>query len=254
MTLKDQMAEQGQWLFRWRSYLPLVLLVLALTVLVTPGDFKQLLGNRLVFVWDVMCFVVALIGLALRCYTAGHVAGGSSGRNSFGQEALALNQTGMYSLTRHPLYFANFVVFLGIVLLLKSATFALFAIAAFFLFYERIMLGEEKFLNEHFGEEYRNWASRTPAFFPRVEKWVPPALPFVWQTALVREYHGLFLICAVFFAVQAFDAVMLGGTSFSQFIRDQPLWLVLLALSGALYLAVTVVKKSTNWLVVHGRW
>jgi hypothetical protein len=53
--------------------------------------------------------------------------------------------------------------------------------------------------NVFIGEEYISWASKTPAFFPRLRNWTKPDLPFLWKMALFREYHGIYgLISSLF--------------------------------------------------------
>ena len=78
MTLRDEFEKSGNWLFRWRSYLPLIMLGL---LLISIRDFKYI-GNShsLDMFWEVACLLVALFGLGIRIYTIGHVPKGTSGR------------------------------------------------------------------------------------------------------------------------------------------------------------------------------
>jgi protein-S-isoprenylcysteine O-methyltransferase Ste14 len=190
--LQQELVRQGNWLFRWRSYLPFLILPLAITSFRNSTWFNEFFGNSVEEAWDIACYFLALGGLALRVLIVGFVPAGTSGRNAVRQSADALNTTGMYSVVRHPLYFANFIVFIAFVLLFKSLLLVLLMGFAYFLYYERIMMAEEKFLEEKYGERYRAWAAETPAFFPRPQGFVRPALPFSWRSALLREYHTFF--------------------------------------------------------------
>src|SRR5688572_19870470 len=190
--LKHRMIKQGHWLFRWRSYLPLLVLPLAVQSFLASGWMTQQLGDFGEEIWDLVCLSVALLGLTVRILTVGFVPRGTSGRNTGRQKADTLNTTGMYSLVRHPLYLGNFLVFMGFVLLLKSGLFALLAAVIYVVYYERIILAEEEFIAERHGEAFHAWASATPVIAPTFRNWAPPALPFSWRSALMREFHTLF--------------------------------------------------------------
>jgi protein-S-isoprenylcysteine O-methyltransferase Ste14 len=251
--LKREMERQGQRLFRWRSYLPLALLPLVVLVFLQSGWMESVLGEGVENAWDFFCLAVALSGLAMRAYISGHVPAGTSGRNTKAQKADVLNTTGVYSLMRHPLYFANFIGFIAMVLLVKSIVFTLFAATAFFLYYERIVAAEESFLESKYGTLYREWAARTPAFFPPPSRWVAPTLPFSWRAAVNREFHGLLLIATVFFISELSEATVLEHRSVASWMHDEPFWILFFAASAIVYLAMRVVRKQTTWLVVPGR-
>jgi protein-S-isoprenylcysteine O-methyltransferase Ste14 len=251
--LQQELVRQGNWLFRWRSYLPFLILPLAITSFRNSTWFNDFFGNPVEEAWDIGCYLLALGGLALRVLIVGFVPAGTSGRNAVRQNADALNTTGMYSVVRHPLYFANFIIFIAFVLLFKSLLLVLLMGLAYFLYYERIMMAEEKFLQDKHGERYRAWAVETPAFLPRLHSFVPPVLPFSWRAALVREFHTFFLISAAFAVVEMLEAMVLEGEDFAEWVVGEPIWPFVFLLSGAIYLIVRTIKKRTNWLKVRGR-
>jgi hypothetical protein len=130
----------------------------------------------------------------------------TSGRGTGKPSASRLNTTGMYSVVRNPLYLGNFLTYAAPVLFVRIWWVLLIFILAFTLYYERIIFAEETFLREKFGEEYISWASKTPAFLPRLRNWTKPDLPFSWRMALSREYHGVFgLISSLFLMELASD-------------------------------------------------
>ena len=112
MALREEFEHSGNWLFRWRSYVPLALLIVMVLAL---ANFKHPAGNhRPDMLWDLFCLAVAMSGLGLRIYIVGHAPDRTSGRNTKSQVADTLNMTGMYSAVRHPLYFANFWIWVGL--------------------------------------------------------------------------------------------------------------------------------------------
>jgi hypothetical protein len=93
----------------------------------------------------------------------------------------------------------------------------------------------------------------TPVIAPTFRNWVPPALPFSWRSALMREFHTLFLISTVFFVAELLEGVMIEGSTVQAWVAHEPQWLALAVASAALYLAVRTVKKTTSWLEVADR-
>jgi protein-S-isoprenylcysteine O-methyltransferase Ste14 len=244
--LVDEFQKAGNWLFRWRSYLPLVLVVLAIPAAqdsacragVYPGGSD----------WEILCLAMALLGLFVRVLTVGYVPAGTSGRNTLKQVASTVNNTGMYSVVRHPIYLGNFLIWFGVSLLPRCWWFTLLTVLIFWLYYERIMFAEEGFLFEQFGEQYREWAARTPAFIPKFGNWVRPNLPFSLKSAISREYSTLFTIIVLF---TFFNVII------AWFCRGIPVpdrFTVTLFIIGLLvYGSIRFLKKRTDLLRTEGR-
>ena len=114
MILKEEFEKTGNWLFRWRSYLPLTVIGIFLLALRDyespgPGEYSELL-------WEVFCLNVCFFGISIRILTIGRTPKGTSGRNTKKQVADTLNTTGVYSVVRNPLYLGNFFMWLGLAL------------------------------------------------------------------------------------------------------------------------------------------
>ena len=117
---------------------------------------------------------------------------GTSGRNTKeGQVAESLNTTGIYSTIRHPLYLGNYFMWIGIVAFTYNWAFVVIVTLAFWLYYERIMFAEERFLERKFGDAYMNWANKTPSFIPCLKKYKKNIVPFSFVSVLRREYSGV---------------------------------------------------------------
>ena len=108
MPLKEDFERAGNKLFRWRSYLPLLVLPLILISLLSP-EIESPIDDF----WDGVCLFISIAGLALRILTVGYAPRGTSGRNTREQKAAELNTKGMYSVVRHPIYLGNFLIWLG---------------------------------------------------------------------------------------------------------------------------------------------
>ena len=244
--LYKQMEAWGSRLFRWRSYLPLLLAPFCIASL---GHFSYPFEDHLLDIyWELICFAIAGSGLALRGMTVGFVPKGTSGRNTRRIKAQRLNTTGVYSIVRHPLYLGNFLVFMSFVLFLRDGWLTLLMAVVYWVYYERIMLAEERLLAERFGEGFRAWAVRTPAILPRPRLWSAPELSFCWRTVLKREYTTVFLVIAAMTALE-----VSGDYIIFHHLELDVGWAILFACGLLFYLTIRVIHRMTDWLRVEGR-
>lgn len=253
MFLNDLMKNQGSILFRWRSYLPLVLIPAVIFGATESGYFEREFGELFEEIWDVFAVAVSFFGLAVRAAVVGYTPRGTSGRNTRKQRADVLNTTGMYSLMRNPLYFGNFLILLGFALAVKVWWVVLLAVGAFALYYERIIIAEETFLHGKFGEVYSAWMNRTPAFFPNPWLWRRPDLPFSLRNVLRREYQGFFLIIVVHTIIEITTDLLGEHKSFQKFVQEDFAWFYFLGFGAAVYLTLRILHKYTRVLHVAGR-
>ncbi len=246
MTLRNQLEHNGSWLFRHRSYLPIVAIPVFLAYL--PAFTYLGSSPKINEFWQFFCLLISFSGLAIRIITVGRAPIGTSGRNTREQVANTLNTSGIYSTVRHPLYLGNYLIFLGMALWPHAWWLAALTSALFALYYERIMLAEEAFLRERFGDKFEAWAERTPSFFPSFRNWQPSATSFCWRTVLQREYNAFILILGVFFV---FDVV--GGSFAEHHLRLSYLWFVIFLAGFVIFATLRTIKKRTKLLHVEGR-
>ena len=246
MALKEEMESQGNYLFKYRSYLPIILLIIGLFVYVL-GKYGIVIGIQQIVNSDVIveiALLVSLFGLAIRALTVGYTPKNTSGRNTERQVADFLNTSGMYSFVRHPLYVGNFFMYLGIAILTANLCFVISFILAFWLYYERIMLAEEQFLQKKFGDVYLDWSSKTGAFIPTLRKWIKPDLKFSWKKVIKQEKNGLFAVFLVFFLFESIGKYI----DEKAFITDKNWLIYATILSGIIYVILRYIKKRTTWL------
>jgi len=246
MLLRDRIREQGNLLFRWRGLVPL-LLAPAWLLAVRHHEWIELrFGDFIDDLFDCACVAISVTGLALRVATVGHVPRRSSGRNTRkGQVADTLNTTGFYSIVRNPLYLANGLILTGFLLATGSLWLVAVGLLGCCLHYERVIFAEEAFLVERFGDRYREWAEKTPAFFPRLSLWTPPARPFCWRTALLREYQTTFAL-VVAFAVKDYLEDWLAHNRIDLELDST----IAVAIAFAAFLVVRTLRKKTRLLKV----
>ncbi|MDH3974245.1 MAG: isoprenylcysteine carboxylmethyltransferase family protein [Deltaproteobacteria bacterium] len=246
MPLKEEFGRQGNWLFRWRSYLPVLLIILLIPGMANftlPGN-----SETMHLMWVIFCIAVSFFGLIIRVFTIGHTPKSTSGRNTSEQKASTVNSTGIYSTVRHPLYVGNFFMWFGIFLYVHSIWVALTFILIYWLYYERIMYAEEEFLRGKFGEAYESWASKTPAFIPSFKRYAPPALAFSLRNVLKREYSGFFAVIFCFTLLEVIKNYLLQGK-----VALHTGWIIFFIFGLAVYLLLRTLKRNTRMLHVEGR-
>jgi protein-S-isoprenylcysteine O-methyltransferase Ste14 len=245
MSLVNEFERSGNWLFRRRSWLPVIL--------VFAGIFVLYLTNRQSILYNLteeLIFLgVSLFGEAIRVFTAGYAPKNTSGRNTdAGQIADELNTKGIYSLVRHPLYIGNFFMWLGPVLFVRSFVFVAIFILIYWLYYERIMFAEEQFLRRKFGKTFDDWSESVKSVIPRFQGYIKPTLAFSVKTVLKREHNSFVNIFLIFVLLDICRNYFL-----SERLYVTPIWAYTGISAGILWIIITIIHKSTGWLEEEGR-
>jgi protein-S-isoprenylcysteine O-methyltransferase Ste14 len=232
--ITEELPATGDTLFRWRSYMPLVLVPLFVLSLFDDRSATP-------FSWELFCFVVALSGLCFRAFVIGTAPQGASTRGTRRPTAESLSTLGAYSVVRHPLYVANTLVALGCSLL--SGTWYLPVIVALlsFIYHERIAAREEAFLQTTFGDSFRAWAREVPAMIPAFGRYRPSHVPFQLQKVIAQESHGLCAIGTAFLVLDTLeDSVRLG------YLQFDPRWVAIFLTTLIPFLVVVILKKTAQ--------
>lgn len=242
MPLKEEFREQGNFLFKHRSYLPLIIVIVGLIVYVLTTINSQItqeefVNNNIEFLF----LAIAFFGQFIRAYSVGFAAKNTSGRNtSVGQVADSINSTGIYSTVRHPLYVGNFFMWLGIALFTLNFWFVVAFIFLYWLYYERIMYAEEEFLRDKYGVEYETWASRTPSIVPSFKNWVKPEGSFSLWKVIKQEKSGILNLFLTIFLFK----IITGYIVFDGFGLLDTYWTWALVGAVLYYTIVKIVQKA----------
>jgi len=189
MALVQSFEKQGNFLFKYRGQFPVLLFVLSIPCIYLT-DYT-LINYKEHHLFMFISISISILGFLVRFYTIGTTPKGTSGRNTKEQVADVLNSSGMYSMVRHPLYLGNYLIWLGISLASFNIYFAVIMSLLFWIYYERIMFAEERFLERKFGADYLNWASKLPAFLPSFLNFKKSDTKFSIITVLRREYASV---------------------------------------------------------------
>jgi protein-S-isoprenylcysteine O-methyltransferase Ste14 len=239
------MEVHGNFLFKYRGELPVALippglLIFYYQITSTPGfDWAGFLAW-----YKFPCLGVVLLGQLIRSYAIAYAAVHTSGRNIHGQLANVVNNTGLYSMVRHPLYLGNFFMALGVAMLSCSVWFVLVYILAFWIYYERIIYAEEHFISQKFDEQLQAWAAKTSTFIPSFGTFRKPATPFNWKKIIRQEKNGILATFGIFFIYNLVQNWTLNGKAWMGF----DFWSIGFAASIVYYLVIRYLNKKTKVL------
>ena len=242
MALVNSFEKSGNTLFRHRGQIPVILFIAAVPVVYFTKDNS--LDGQSQWLLTVFSVFLSVLGFVIRAIAIATTPKGTSGRNTKeGQVAESLNTSGIYSMVRHPLYLGNYLMWIGIVLYTFNFWFVVVVSLLFWLYYERIMYAEERFLERKFGNVYMDWALQTPAFLPGFGKYKKNTVPFSTKSILRREYSGLLATVIGFTFIDDLRRYFIS----EQFEWNTP-WHIALLVTALLALILRSLKHYTRVL------
>lgn len=191
MALVHSLEKNGNTLFRFRGQIPVVLFLLAIPAIYFTDTSCIMKSDAWFYALTGVAAAMSLSGQIIRAIAIGTSNKNTSGRNTQEQVAEALNTKGIYSTVRHPLYLGNYFMWIGIVCFTFNVWFIIIVSLLFWIYYERIMFAEERFLERKFGESYVNWSMGVPAFWPSMKNYQKGNISFSMKTIMRREYAGI---------------------------------------------------------------
>ena len=122
----------------------------------------------------------AVIGAAFRALAAGVL-----------KKDAVIATSGVYAMTRNPLYFGSSLLACGFAIMSWNAIAAILLVVPFALIYPVVIVREEAHLQRLFPDEFRVYCSKVPRFFPRLVPGVHNSFS-VDQYLYNREYNTVF--------------------------------------------------------------
>jgi protein-S-isoprenylcysteine O-methyltransferase Ste14 len=123
---------------------------------------------------------IAALGLLLRGYAAGHL-----------RKHKQLAISGPYAYTRNPLYLGSVLLAAGFSLASHSRISTSLLAIYLIVFYPVVIRREQAELKTHYGDAFDEYASRVPAFWPRMSPAKSSGAHFSWPLYRQnREYEA----------------------------------------------------------------
>jgi protein-S-isoprenylcysteine O-methyltransferase Ste14 len=144
--------------------------------------------------WLLGGFAIAVCGLILRGYAAGHL-----------RKHKQLAVSGPYAFTRNPLYLGSVLLAAGFSIASHSWISTLLLTVYLAIFYPAVIRREQAELKSLYGAAFVEYASQVPAFWPRLSRAGTSAEKFSWALYRQnREYEaaiGLLVAMAILYGI-----------------------------------------------------
>jgi len=118
--------------------------------------------------------------------------------------------SGPYSFVRNPLYWGNFILGLGTVLICNAIWAYFIFVIGFSIVYIGTIKAEENELENIFGVPYLNYRAHVPSFLPRLKPWKPPISDcFQWRRVLKHhEYITALGVTILIFGLYCYKKIV----------------------------------------------
>ena len=174
---------------------------------------------------------ITAIGEAFRIWSQGCIEKGTR-----------LATSGPYAYLRNPLYFSNFLIGLGFVVMLSNLWIFLLYLTGFFILYRGTIFDEEKFLASRYGAQFQKYCEKVPRFIPTLKPYPKSEeQPFEWKLVWRHGESITFLAITLLFFVLYGRRVWFG--SISGFYADHTQFVWLTAASACLLLISVFYRK-----------
>lgn len=238
------MISIGNFFFKYRNWLFIILYLLLF--LPSPPLFGEARLGEHYYYWPIIIgLIITITGQAIRGATIGLayiIRGGKEGK-VYAEELVT---TGIFSHCRNPLYVGNILMLFGVGVLSNSLLYIAVIMPLFLIIYQAIVLAEENFLRNKFGESFDRYCSR-------VNRWVPSlkglgttfqSMEFRWKRWILKEYNTQYIWLTGIVLIILFKYPQVTGYDTEK--RNLLLY-ILLPLLLLLYLLVRYLKKSGKW-------
>jgi len=180
------MVNVGNFLFHYRNFLfPIFYLALFIPAQNIFSDFYTAI---------ILGLIIALLGQKIRIVTIGlvYIIRGGRNRKIYAEELVS---EGIFSHCRNPLYLGNILELLGLGIMSNSIIFILIVFPLFLFFYQAIVLAEENFLFDKFGQQFSDYSKKVNRWIPNLKGIVKTikSMSFNWKRVLIKEYNSTFI-------------------------------------------------------------
>src|SRR6185369_14152606 len=188
-------------------------------------------------------FGVTMLGQVIRIITIGlvYIIRGGKDRRVYAEDLVT---TGIFSHCRNPLYVGNILILVGLGIASNSLLFMAVFTPLFLFFWQAIVLAEENYLRNKFGEQYDEYCKRVNRWlinFNGLGKTLR-SMEFKWKRVIIREYNSTYI-----WMTGAVLIVMKHSYFHDdrfEFRKNLPTFISILILLLLLYLFARYLKKS----------
>lgn len=234
----------GNFFFKYRNFL-FIFLYLALFI-PSPQIFREsTIGEHYYLYPLVIGLLITVFGQLIRgvAISLAYIVRGGRDKNVYADDLVT---EGFFNHGRNPLYVGNILMLVGVGILMNSVIFMCIFIPLFLFIYQAIVLAEENFLRNKFGDQF-------DAYCARVNRWwinfsgignTIGSMAFNGKRWLIKEYNTqtVWLLGIVVILLFYYPQLTNGDTV----LRDR-LGITALVVLAAYYFTIRYLKKSGKW-------
>ena len=194
----------GDILFKYRSFTPVPLIVIVFVF------FKPQLSTVNNILLLTIGIFVMISGELIRVVSVGFSFSGTSGRENF-LRADSLNVSGIYSIVRNPLYIGNLLIYSGLLIVYSNIYALLFFDILLIIQYYFIILSEENFLKNTYGNEYSKYKKNTNSILPKFGNYRKPENEFDSLKVIFKENDSVFNALFIFGIIVLYKGYIFSG-------------------------------------------
>ncbi len=236
------MVQIGNFFFKYRNWLFIIFYALLFVPGVPKLFTEERFGENFYWYPIIIGLVITVLGQAIRGATIGlaYIIRGGKDKKVYAEDLVT---TGIFAHCRNPLYVGNILMIAGVGVLSNSLLYVIIMIPFFLFIWQAIVLAEENFLRNKFGEQFNNYCVR-------VNRWIPNprgigktfnGMRFNWKRYIAKEHTTTFIwLCGIILLLLFYYPQL---TNNDAHLRNT-LLLVILAVLLFIYILIRVIKKS----------
>lgn len=240
--MQSAMIRIGSFFFRYRNRVfPLIIIAI---YLLAPPPSSLFGSDRLEETKDMVAMLVALSGLALRGLVIGYVYIKRGGMN---KKVYAENLVthGIFGLCRNPLYVGNILIYVGVFLMHGDPAVIVLGMVVFLFIYQCIVLAEEAYLLDKFGDGYRAYCRDVPRWLPKISNFsrATEGMHFNFRRVILKDYTTMATTVIMLAITESYEKLFYQPYHAEQFVFLASV----IVCTGAMAGVVRLLKKR-NWL------
>ena len=236
------MVQIGNFFFKYRNWLFIIFYALLFVPNVPQLFTEKNLGVHYYLYPLIIGLVITILGQAIRGATIGlaYIIRGGKNKKVYAEDLVT---SGIFAHCRNPLYVGNILMLAGVGILSNSLLYVVIMIPFFLFVYQAIVLAEENFLRNKFGEQFNNYCVRVNRWFPNLKGMGTTfsSMRFKWKRYIAKEHTTTFIwLCGIVLLMLFYYPQL---THYNEHYRNS-LLIIILSFLLLIYIIIRVIKKS----------
>jgi protein-S-isoprenylcysteine O-methyltransferase Ste14 len=238
------MISIGNFFFKYRNFL-FIFLYLALFIPSPPIFRKSGIGEHYYLFPLIIGLFITISGQLIRGVTIAlaYIVRGGSDKKVYAENLVT---TGIFNHCRNPLYVGNILMLVGVGILINSLLFLVVFIPLFLFIYQAIVLAEENFLRNKFGQQFDAYCSRVSRWlinFRNISATIS-GMYFNGKRWLIKEYNTqtVWLLGIVVILLFRYPQLTDGDTE-----QRNKVFIICCVVLAVYYVTIRYCKKSGKW-------